>query len=269
MELNDPLLASIQYLLLHSFLAEQQLTQLIQCRYIGIRAHNTDYVNRKLAESMNIKVMGLTRQHGVNAVAEHTLALLFALTKHLLPAHQNILGRQWRSNLPLNIELYGKKLGIIGFGKIGKRVGEIGTLLGMEVLVAGKGIPASDREMRLDDVLAQADVIVILIPGTETNYHFINEARIGQMKDGVILINTARGSVLDYQALAAAIQSGKIAGVGLDVYPNEPVGDFQLAKQPNVICTPHMAYATHDALEMMNDELAENLIAFLNAQSND
>ncbi len=264
MELNDSLLGSIQYMMLHSFLTEQQLTKLIRCRYIGIRAHNTDYVNRRLAESMKLKVMGLARQYGVNAVAEHTLALLFALTKHLLPAHQNILGQQWRSNLPLNSELYGKKLGIIGFGKIGKRVGEIGGLLGMKVLVASKGAPATDREMGLDDVLAQADVIVVLIPGTAANYHFINEARIGQMKDGVILINTARGSVLDYQALAAAVRSGKLAGVGLDVYPNEPVDDFPLAKQPNVICTPHVAYATHDALQMMNDELVENLIGFIN-----
>jgi len=110
----------INYLLLHSALPDQQLLQMQNCKYIGIRAHNTDYVNKVMAEQQKIVVNGLQNQHGVNAVAEHTFSLIFSLSKNLANAHKNVTQGKWRENLRLNYEIRNKTLGIIGNGKIGQ-----------------------------------------------------------------------------------------------------------------------------------------------------
>jgi phosphoglycerate dehydrogenase-like enzyme len=130
----------------------------------------------------------------------------------------------------------------------------------MELLIAAKARPQNQTELELEEVLRNSDVLVILIPGTEPNRNYLNADRIGLLKQGALVINTARGSVMDYQALEAAVREGKITGVGLDVFPEEPTPGLSLFEYPQVICTPHLAYFTREALDKMNVELVENLL---------
>jgi phosphoglycerate dehydrogenase-like enzyme len=250
----------IDVCLLHSYLPDGTLQRMKRCRYIGIRAVRTDYVNLPLAAAMGITVQGLTRQHGVNAVAEHTFALIFGLAKHLVAGDANVKGGQWRAGLPANFELKGKTLGIVGFGKIGQRVAEIGRALGMKVLVSGRG--RMEGEASLDDLLARADIISLHITGSEANRHFLNRERLARMKEGALVINTTRGLVVDHDALAEALRTGKIAGAGLDVFPEEPLTRFPFAEGSPVLCTPHTAFNTREALAELNEELADHLLAW-------
>jgi phosphoglycerate dehydrogenase-like enzyme len=253
----------IEYLLLHRKLSDEQLLAMTHCKYIGIRAHNTDYVNKRITATQGIVVKGLDHQHGINAVAEHTFALIFSLAKNIVNSHRNIIGGKWRDNLKLNYELNHKKLGIIGHGQIGRRVAEIAKALGMEVLVAGKKHRTKPGEMTLNDVLKEADVISLHLSSGQENNHYIDRDCLRLMKKGSILINTARGSVLDAQALEEALEHGKFLGVGLDVFHDEPLLNSSLTSYSNVILTPHIAYMTNETLENMNHELFLNLKAFI------
>lgn len=253
----------IEYLLLHSKLSDEQLLEMKNCKYIGIRAHNTDYVNKRIASEQGIVVNGLQNQHGINAVAEHTFSLIFSLTKNLINSHNNVIEGKWRKNLRLNYELNNKKLGIIGNGKIGCRVAEIAKAFGMEILVAGKKSGKKPGEILLEDVLKNADVISLHLSSKEENNNYINHDLLKLMKKNSILINTARGSVLDYVALEEEIKKYKFLGVGLDVFNDEPLLYSSLIKYSNVILTPHIAYMTNETLENMNNELLVNFKAFV------
>jgi len=276
----DP--SEIEYLLLHSKLSDKLLLRMPNCKYIGIRARNTDYVNKVIAEEQDAVVKGLTKQHGINAVAEHTFSLILALTKNLVNSHNNVVEGRWRDNLSLNYELSNKKLGIIGYGDIGRRVAELGRAFGMEILIAGrkdgkKGEETLEeltleeltlkeltlKELTLEEVLASSDVISLHLP-SKGNNNYISHEQLAMMKKDSILINTARGSVLDYVALEELILKGKFLGIGLDVFDAEPLQQSSLGKYSNVILSPHVAYMTHEALASMNNELLINLQKFLN-----
>jgi phosphoglycerate dehydrogenase-like enzyme len=250
----------IEALLIHSYLPDECLKQMKRCRYIGIRAVNTNYVNVPLAAAMGIRVEGLKKQHGVNSVAEHTIALLFGLTKNLVNADLNAKNGKWREGLRPNVELKGKTLGIIGYGKIGQRVAEIGWAIGMKVLVSGMGHTAD--EVALDEVLAKSDFISLHLSGTEKNRNFLNKERIEQIKEGAMLINTTRALVVDYEALGNALRSGKLSGLGLDVFPEEPLRHHPICDYENVICTPHTAYITKETLDPLNEEVIDHVMSF-------
>ena len=254
----------IEYLLLHSKLSDELLSKMTMCKYIGIRAHNTDYVNKNMTDKQQIVVKGLLNQHGVNAVAEHTFSLIFSLTKNLIHSHQNVIQGKWRDNLRLNYELNNKKLGIIGYGQIGRRVADLGKAFGMEVLIAGKRNETKPGETSLEYVLKNSDVISLHLSSKEENNNYINHEALKLMKKGAILINTARGSVLDYVALETEMKNDKFLGVGLDVFDIEPLQNSFFTNSENVILTPHVAYMTNDTLMNMNNELVVNLKEFLN-----
>lgn len=258
--------SEIEYLLLHSKLSDEHLLAMRNCKYIGIRAHNTDYVSDQITSQQGVVVKGLQNQHGINAVAEHTFSLIFSLIKNTVNAHKNVIAGKWRENLRLNDELSNKKLGIIGNGKIGHRVAEIATFFGMEILLAGKKNEEKPGEMILEDVLKNADIVTLHLSSQEENNNYINHDRLKLMKKNSILINTARGSVLDYLALEKEIKNDKFLGVGLDVFNDEPVLHSSLTQYSNVILTPHIAYMTNETLDKMNNELLENLKAFVNQE---
>lgn|GEM_PF-3248069 len=156
-------------MLAHGFISDSLLSELVKCSYIGMRTHNTDYINKTLAEEMGITVCGLSRQYGVNAVAEHTFMLILALAKNLVNSYQNTISGRWREALGPNAELSGKKIGIIGCGQIGKRVAEIASFFGMEVLVAGKEKVLKKDELPVADVVSRSDIISVHIPATPEN----------------------------------------------------------------------------------------------------
>ncbi|MBD2104030.1 2-hydroxyacid dehydrogenase [Leptolyngbya sp. FACHB-261] len=263
---NDSLLKRGHLLLLHSKLLPEQLRLMQNCRYIGLRARNLDYLPVEIAAEMGITIRNLPSLSTI-AVAEHTFALIFALAKNLIRSHTQTVAGQWRTNLRPNFEICGKTLGIIGYGTIGKQVEKLGNCLGMKVLIATK--PNShehsqeNNRLPLEHLLPQSDIVTLHLSSTPSNRSYINQHRLSLMKPGALLINTARGSVLDYTALGEALNSGHLGGAGLDVYEVEPAIPAPLLELPNVVCTPHVAYATEEALAGKHNILVEQALSYL------
>lgn len=212
-----------------------------------------------------------------DTVAEHTVALLLALATRTLEGDRFVRARKyrgWEPLLLLGTQLGGKTLGLIGAGHIGERVAH--------ALTQGFGMKAIYYDIRRnntfeekygarfcstpEEVLREADAVSLHVPLTKETHHLINEERIALMKPGSFLINTARGPVVDEEALARALLNKKIAGAALDVFEREPKVNSKLLKLPNVILTPHIASATVEARDHMARVAAENIIAFLRGE---
>lgn len=215
---------------------------------IATRSTGTDHIDTAEAARRGITIANVP-DYGSVAVAEHTFALLLTLTRI-------------RPHLAPGTDLSGKTIGVIGTGAIGRHVMQIAHGFGMNVL-------AYDLEHRpgihygsLDDVLSQADIVTLHIPATPATRQFINDERIAAMKPGVILINTARGSLIDTAALSRALHSGQVAAAGLDVI--EPVSDAEGGTAlPNTIITPHIAYNTREAIRRISDITLDNIRRWL------
>lgn len=242
-------------LLLHQRLDAAHRAELVCCRYIGIRAHNTDYVPAALRDP-TLTVNGIP-QCGAPAVAEHTMALMLALAKQLQPLHQQLIAGHWPKPAPFTLQLAGKTLGLIGFGAIGQQVARIATALGMRVQIAAlRDCRAADR-VPLEPMLAQADVVSL--HAASAAGLLLTRERLALMKPSALLINTARGALVDYQALGDMLLAGELGGLGLDVYPTEPPA-LDWLNHPRVLCSPHNAYATPETLDAMNAALITALL---------
>ncbi|HEY9605442.1 MAG TPA: NAD(P)-dependent oxidoreductase [Allocoleopsis sp.] len=259
---SSSLFQQCHLLLLHNKLLPEQLRLMKNCRYIGLRARNLDYVPMDVADEMRITVRNIPSLSAI-AVAEHTFALIFALAKNLVASHTQTVSGQWRSNTSLNFELHGKVLGIIGYGTIGRQVEQLGKCLGMQVIIADKPGTHQSNRCCLEELLPRADIVTLHLSSTASNKNYINKYRLSLMKRGSLLINTSRGSVLDYAALTEALQDGRLGGAGLDVYDVEPATSSPLFELPNVICTPHVAYSTKEALARKNDILVDQALSYL------
>jgi phosphoglycerate dehydrogenase-like enzyme len=249
-------------MLIHSKVPNEVLIKFKKCRYIGIRAHNIDYIDSNFSIKLGIIVDGIP-QVGGNAVAEHTFSLIFALTKQILLSNNNVRDGRWRENLTPNYELYGRKLGIIGYGTIGQIVANIGRSLGMTILISAKSSMEEDDRIPLEELLRQSDIVTLHASTKAGNEQLITKDRIALMKDGAIIINTARGKLLDYIALETALLNGKLSGAGLDVFPEEPIRNESICHLSNVICTPHHAFYTDRTISIMNDHLINNAIQYM------
>jgi len=213
-----------------------------------------------------------------DTVAELTWALILAVAKRILEADEFVRrGRwyetktAWHPKMMLGTELKGKVLGIIGLGRIGTRVAKIGALgFGMKVIYYDivrykekEGILGVEYRSSLEDVLREADIVSIHVPLTKDTYHMINEERLKLMKRTAILVNTARGAVVDTEALVKALREGWIAGAGLDVFEGEPIPpNHPLTAFKNVVLVPHIGSATYEGRRRMAEVVLENLIAF-------
>jgi D-3-phosphoglycerate dehydrogenase len=207
------------------------------------------------ASYMNIaelKDRGITvhtiKGYGDTAVAEHTIALIFAAARDVARMDREVRGGAWTPQE--GVQLFGKTLGVIGLGGIGREVARMAEGLGMEVIAYNR-TPHADAGVRLvdlDTLLAASDVVSLnLVLNDETRGYF-DATRIARMKPGVILINTARGALVDEAALLAALKSGHIRHAGLDVFHSEPLkADHPLAQMPNVTLTAHAAFRTQEA----------------------
>ena len=213
--------------------------------------------------------------YGTNAVAQFTFALLLEICHHVGAHSQSVFRGQWASCPDFcywftpQSELAGKTLGIIGFGAIGRTVATIGKAFGMKILAYSRTqhpeYEAIGRYVSLDELLRQSDVISLHCPLFPETRHMINEDAIQKMKDGVILLNTARGPLVEEYAVASALSSGKIAAYGADVVSKEPiVADNPLLSAPNCILTPHMAWAPKESRQRIQDITVNNIKSFLN-----
>lgn len=245
-----------------------------ELRYIGVLATGYDVVDIAAAAQRGIPVCNVVA-YGVDAVAQHVLALTLELTRSLCQHDASVRAGEWARSVdwcywkrPLR-DLGDLTMGIIGFGSIGRRVGELAHAFGMPVLAYNRSaVPAPEYApfafASLDEVFAQADVITLHCPLNDASRSMVNAARLAGMKPGSILINTARGPLLDEAAVADALHSGHLGGFGADVLAQEPPSaDNPLLRAPNSCITPHVSWATLRARKNITRLAAENLRAFL------
>ena len=206
------------------------------------------------------------------AASEHTIALLTAIARNIPAAVMSLKNKEWSRKKFLGVELRGKTLGVIGFGRIGRDVAIKAIGLGMNVIAYDPYIIKDHVEnihikvADLETVLRTADFITLHVPITKNTYHMINNERINMMKDGAIIINCARGGIIDEEALFKALVSGKIGACALDVFEHEPPIESPLINLPNVIATPHLGASTTEAQISVAVDVAEDIIRALNGQ---
>ncbi|MDJ0754042.1 MAG: phosphoglycerate dehydrogenase [Ardenticatenaceae bacterium] len=231
-------------------------------KVVGRAGIGVDNIDLEAATKLGIFVMNTPQANSV-ATAEQTMALMLAVNRHTAPAHASLLAGEWARSKFVGTELYGKTLGIIGFGYIGRLVAARAQAFGMTVIAYDPYISeAVGREHNvelfdLDDLLAQTDILTLHTVVSPETTRMINRETIGKMKDGVILINVARGKLIDEEALAAGLQSGKVAAAGLDVYFNEPPTNSPLIGLPNVLHTPHLGASSREAQRAVAVEMVE------------
>lgn len=253
-------------------LGRETLAALPDLRYIGVLATGFNIVDTKAAKEFGVVVSNVPN-YSTDSVAQLAIALLLELC-HRAGAHSaDVHDGGWKacpdysySLYPL-MELSGKTFGVIGYGRIGKKTAEIAKALGMKVLQHSRTPKPAEpgvEAVSLDELLKRSDVVSLHCPFTGDNAGMIGEAALKAMKKTAFLINTARGQLIDENALRAALDSGEIAGAGLDVLSTEPMRkDCPLCGAKNCVMTPHIAWATPEARKRLLAVSAENLAAFL------
>lgn len=228
-----------------------------------------DNIDLPAATREGIVVMNTPAGNTIST-AEHTVAMLLALSRNISQANASLRSGKWDRKSFTGTQLAGKTLGVVGLGRIGLAVARRALAFEMKVigydpfLSAEKGAELGIEVSRnVDDVCVAADFITVHTPLTDETRGIINTARIAKMKKGVRIINCARGGIVDEADLAAAVESGQVAGAALDVFVNEPPGDPRLIKLPNVLTTPHLGASTDEAQELVALEAAEIISGFL------
>ena len=238
-------------------------------RMIGILATGYNIVDVECARRHGIPVCNVPC-YSTDSVAQFSIALLLEICHHI--GRHDVLVHQgaWTSCQDFclwttpQIELAGKTMGIIGYGRIGQKTAEIARALGMAVLAYSRTPKPEGTFVDLDTLLAQSDVISLHCPLFPQTRELINRERIAKMKDGAILINTARGGLLEEQAVADALAEGKLRAVGLDVATVEPIQkDNPLLSAPNCVITPHMAWTPIEARRRLLNTVKENIRCFI------
>lgn len=252
------------------------LEQLPRLKLVAVAATGYDNVDVAACRERGVAVANI-RNYAVHTVPEHVFALILALKRNLLAYHEDVQRGRWQSHDQFCFfdhqigDLFGCTLGIFGEGVLGQATAKIAHAFGMRVLFADHARHAAQRRPAVEltppaTVFAQSDIISLHCPLTPTSHHFIGLEQFRQMKRSAILINTARGGLVDELALAEALQQGLIAGAGFDVLSKEPPtqGNPLLAiKRPNFILTPHVAWASDGAMQILADQLIDNVEAFI------
>lgn len=222
-----------------------------------------DTIDVEYARSKGITVMN-TPQASSASVAELAIGYMLALARAIVPATDSMRAGKWEKKKFEGVEIGGKVLGVVGIGNIGKEVAKRAQALGMTVLAYDPYVTnANGYELvTLDEVFARSDYITFHLPFTPETANMVGAEQFAQMKDGVRIINCARGGIIDEDALYEAITSGKVAGAALDVFATEPLEGHKLFSLPQVIGSPHVGAATKEAQGRIGVEVAEKIIAF-------
>jgi len=223
-----------------------------------------DTIDHEYAKEKGIAVMN-TPLANSKSVAELTIGYMLMMARSLYAASATIKAEKWEKKAFNGVEIGGKTLGLIGIGNIGKETAKRAIAMEMSVIAYDpfvKEAPEGIKLVSLDELLAGADYISLHLPKTKESTNMISTEQFAKMKDGVRIINCARGGIVDEAALYEALTSGKVAGAALDVFAEEPPTDWKLAKLDNVIASPHIGAATKEAQARVGAEVAEKLIAF-------
>lgn len=240
-------------------------------KVVGRAGVGVDNIDLDAATERGIVVLNAPEGNTIST-AEHTVALMLALARHIPQANQSLKEGRWDRKTFVGTELAGKTLGVIGFGRIGSTVARIAQGLHMNVLAYDPFISEERaKEMgvtaaSLETIITQADIITIHTPKTPETENLINKETIAKMKDGVRIINCARGGIVNEADLVEALKSGKVAGAALDVYAQEPPADFELFKLPNLVATPHLAASTVEAQVNVAIDVIKEVMAALRGE---
>ncbi len=253
-------------------LRSETLAKIPELKFIAMAATGYDVVDVTYCKSHGIAVSNI-RNYATNTVPEHVFALVLALRRNLLAYRRDIDDGRWQRidqfcffDHPIR-DLAGATMGIVGEGSLGQGTASIARAFGMRVLFADHPPPkaAGVEFTPFDRILAESDVISLHVPLTDDTRNLIGAAELRAMKRTAVLINAARGGLVDEAALAAALREGVIAGAGFDVLTREPPvnGNPLLeVRLPNFILTPHIAWASHGAMQFLADQLIDNVEAF-------
>jgi D-3-phosphoglycerate dehydrogenase len=238
-------------------------------KVIGRAGVGVDNVDVAAATKHGIVVANAPQSNVVTA-AEHTMALLLALARNVPQAHASLVAGRWERSKFSGVELMDKTLGILGFGRIGQLVAQRAMGFGMRVIAFDPFVSAERyRELGVekaegpDDVYARADFLTLHLPKNEQTEGWLDAEALAKCKDGVRVLNVARGPLIVDEDLRAALDSGKVAGAALDVFRREPVTDHPLFAYPNVIVTPHLGASTAEATDRAGYQAAEQVVAAL------
>jgi glycerate dehydrogenase len=254
---------------------QHHITQAEKLKLICVAATGANNVELEAAANAGITVTNVTN-YATPSVVEHVFCLILALTRKLIEYQTAVRDGRWQKSqffclldYPIS-ELSGKTLGIVGYGVLGQAVAAAGKAFGMRILVAArKGAAPGEGRVSFTRLLSESDVVSLHCPLTPLTSNLIGEKEFGLMKQGALLINTARGGIVNEAALLNALRSGKLGGAGIDVLSEEPPArgnpllDMQL---PNLIVTPHIAWASVEARQRVVDEVVKNIRAFLNGE---
>jgi len=239
-------------------------------RVIGRAGVGVDNVDVPAATKRGIVVVNAPQSNVVTA-AEHTMGMLLALARNIPQAHAALVAGRWDRSRYSGVELMDKTLGILGFGRIGQLVAERARGFGMRVLAYDPFVSAEryrelgvDKAESSDDVYAQADFITLHLPKTPETEGWLNAEALARCRDGVRIVNVARGPLVVDEDLQAALESGKVGGAALDVFRSEPVTEHPLFGHPNVVVTPHLGASTAEATDRAGLQAAEQIVAALN-----
>lgn len=203
------------------------------------------------------------------AAAEHTLALLLALARRVAAADASVRRGEWRRAAFMGAELGGKTLGIVGLGRVGLAVADRArafamNLLGSDPLVSAEAAATYGVHLvDVDELLAESDVVTLHVPLVAQTRGLLDATRLGRMKRGALLVNVARGGVVDEDALADALASGRLGGAAIDVFEHEPLGDSPLLSAPNTVLTPHLGASTAEAQARASLEVVQGVLDVL------
>lgn len=237
-------------------------------KVVGRAGVGVDNIDLNAAKAHNVIVVNSPTATTI-AVAELTLGLMLAVVREIPRADATMKAGQWIKKELEGRELWRKTLGVIGFGRIGTEVARRAKAFDMEIIAYDPLLPAEAIRLRggepvsLEDLLARADIITLHVPLDENTRNLLNAEAFAKMKDGVYIICAARGGVIDEDALLQALNSGKVAGAGLDVFATEPPGATALVTHPKVVCTPHIGAQTVEAQTRAAEDIATEVLAAL------
>ena len=248
-------------------------------KLIAVAATGTDIIDKDEAAKFGVKVCNVPG-YATQSVAQFTLALILELTTRAAEYGNAVKSGEWQKSPVFtlltfpNLELSGKKLGIVGYGNIGRAVAQMARSFGMEILIAARpGInePIATGRMAVNELLRQADIVTLHCPLTPETKNLINEQSLALMKPTALLINTARGALIDEAALIAALRGKQIAAAALDVISKEPPPpDHPIVRAaselPNLLVTPHTAWSAREARQRLLVEVKANVEAFLRSE---
>jgi glycerate dehydrogenase len=252
------------------------LAHLPALKLIAVAATGVDNVDLDFCRANGIAVCN-TRGYAINSLPEHALMLMLALRRNLVAYRDDVNAGRWYKASQFCLldhsisDLRGTVLGVIGYGTLGQSMAKLASAVGMEVIVAERNHAERVREGRssFEEVLQGSDVVSLHCPLTDETKNLIGAQELRMMKPHAILINTARGGLVDDVALVEALRAGQIAGAGLDVLRVEPPqegNDLLKAALPNLIITPHNAWASRQAMQTLADQLIDNLEAFVRGE---